>query len=410
MSAFCEDDTVGESGGKHDLINRILDADELVCVFAMLPWRDLLVAGQVCRTWKELTRTSSLWRGFCEELGLLPTISNSISASTLGLSSSFSEPSPNRGTSVWQVAQEWLHEWPEEYLASYRKGKELWSAIHARYEVPLLPAPNVAENAKGLRHAEESVLKRRLPLEYKTFLRLAPAELHRFPHLLGYRAFYEQVLAVQLLSLKQFSAICRRLAEGASHAPIAVSSSSRVALFLDLSSGAIQISWGPELVPYASGLFGLLDWLLTMPLHPVHRCPELWPPENRVAAVTRGLAITATSSYIIEHSDPTRFLWAYQIEFDMPAGLPEDSACRLVSRHWRIEDANGVVEEIDGPGVIGLFPTCTPGMDTFKYASCCPLSTPSGSMRGTFTMTVLSTGQEFQAAVPEMHFYVPGVI
>lgn len=35
--------------------------------------------------------------------------------------------------------------------------------------------------------------------------------------------------------------------------------------------------------------------------------------------------------------------------------LPE-KACQLDSRYWRITNAKGDVEEVQGPGVVGMYP------------------------------------------------------
>ena len=50
----------------------------------------------------------------------------------------------------------------------------------------------------------------------------------------------------------------------------------------------------------------------------------------------------------------------------------------------------------------------TPGA-FFFYESCCPLSTVSGSMEGTFTMR-RKDGFEFDAKVPKFEFKIPSVI
>ena len=46
---------------------------------------------------------------------------------------------------------------------------------------------------------------------------------------------------------------------------------------------------------------------------------------------------------------------------------------------------NRYIEEIRGPGVVGLKPVIQPE-ETFKYSSFCPLKTPFGVMHGSFQM------------------------
>jgi ApaG protein len=80
----------------------------------------------------------------------------------------------------------------------------------------------------------------------------------------------------------------------------------------------------------------------------------------------------------------------------------------LISRHWIIRDANGRVEEVRGPGVVGDQPVLTPG-DAYEYTSGCPLPTPFGSMRGSYQM-VTEAGVAFDAEIAEFVLREPGSI
>ena len=51
-----------------------------------------------------------------------------------------------------------------------------------------------------------------------------------------------------------------------------------------------------------------------------------------------------------------------------------------------------------GPGVVGEQPTIEPGQ-AFRYASGCPLTTPSGLMVGEYRM-VDADGRSFQVSIP----------
>ena len=57
----------------------------------------------------------------------------------------------------------------------------------------------------------------------------------------------------------------------------------------------------------------------------------------------------------------------------------------------------GKVEEVHGPGVIGKQPRLAPGQD-FEYTSGCPLTTPFGSMQGTYQM-VNHAGEKFDIEI-----------
>ena len=96
-----------------------------------------------------------------------------------------------------------------------------------------------------------------------------------------------------------------------------------------------------------------------------------------------------------EHSTPDRGRWffAYTVRIENEG----DERAQLLSRHWIITDANGEIEEVQGPGVIGEQPVIDPG-EHFEYTSACPLPTPFGSMRGTYQM-VTPRGDLFEVEI-----------
>jgi ApaG protein len=113
-------------------------------------------------------------------------------------------------------------------------------------------------------------------------------------------------------------------------------------------------------------------------------------------AVTRDIQITVMPQFVAERSEPEegRFFWAYTIEI---TNLGRETV-QLTARHWVITDGNGVVEEVQGPGVVGEQPVIPPG-EAFRYTSGCPLTTPSGIMVGTYRMLDAS-GRPFEVDIP----------
>jgi len=71
---------------------------------------------------------------------------------------------------------------------------------------------------------------------------------------------------------------------------------------------------------------------------------------------------------------------------------------QLKTRHWRITDALGRLQEVRGPGVVGEEPTLKPG-ESFEYTSGVPLQTPSGFMAGSYGM-VTKAGERFDIEIP----------
>ena len=118
---------------------------------------------------------------------------------------------------------------------------------------------------------------------------------------------------------------------------------------------------------------------------------------------TRAIQVTVEPSFVEAESSPDEghYFWAYKIEI---SNLGEE-VVRLRSRHWRITDANGHIEEVRGAGVVGKQPVLKPG-ESFAYTSGCPLTTPSGIMVGTYQMQN-EKGELFSVAVPAFSLDLP---
>lgn len=113
--------------------------------------------------------------------------------------------------------------------------------------------------------------------------------------------------------------------------------------------------------------------------------------------------IQVETSYVESQSVPeeNHYVFSYTITIRNDGGV----AARLLNRHWIITDANGNVEEVKGPGVVGQQPVLQPG-ESFEYTSFCPLTTPFGTMRGTYQMTN-ENGDSFDAEISEFELSEP---
>jgi ApaG protein len=114
------------------------------------------------------------------------------------------------------------------------------------------------------------------------------------------------------------------------------------------------------------------------------------------SSITHDIQITVLPEFIPERSDADRatFFWAYTVEIANQG----EKTVQLTARHWKITDANGRLEEVQGPGVVGEQPILKPG-ETFRYTSGSNLSTPSGIMTGAYQM-VDENGVAFEAQIP----------
>lgn len=117
---------------------------------------------------------------------------------------------------------------------------------------------------------------------------------------------------------------------------------------------------------------------------------------NTYAETTSSITITVEPFYLDEQSEPTEghFVWAYHVRIENNG----EETVQLKTRHWRIIDSLGNVQEVQGEGVIGEQPVLDPGV-SFEYTSGTPLSTPSGIMAGTYQMET-GTGRSFDVTIP----------
>jgi ApaG protein len=118
---------------------------------------------------------------------------------------------------------------------------------------------------------------------------------------------------------------------------------------------------------------------------------------------TQGIRVQVESIYDEDRSAPQEnyFFFAYRVRI---SNVGSETA-QLLSREWIITDANGNQQQVQGPGVVGEQPVLAPG-EMFEYTSFCPLSTPVGSMHGTYRM-VRESGDAFDAVIAPFSLAVP---
>ena len=120
-------------------------------------------------------------------------------------------------------------------------------------------------------------------------------------------------------------------------------------------------------------------------------------------AVSRAIEVKVTPRFLPDRSSPEDgyFFWAYTITL---TNLGQETV-QLKTRHWRITDAHGRLQEVRGAGVVGKEPVLRPGED-FEYTSGVPLPTPSGFMNGTYGM-VTEAGEPFDIDIPPFSLDTP---
>jgi ApaG protein len=122
-------------------------------------------------------------------------------------------------------------------------------------------------------------------------------------------------------------------------------------------------------------------------------------------ALTHDIKVSVRPVYLDAQSDPGehRFVWAYHVKIENLSARE----VQLLTRRWKITDAHGRIQEVQGEGVVGEQPVLKPGQ-IFEYTSGAPLPTSSGFMAGSYGM-VDGEGHPFDVQIPAFALDLPDV-
>lgn len=111
---------------------------------------------------------------------------------------------------------------------------------------------------------------------------------------------------------------------------------------------------------------------------------------------TRDITVTVKPIYLEDQSSPSdgHYVWAYRVRIENHG----TETVQLRRRHWKITDALGRIQEVQGAGVVGEQPVLEPGQ-AYEYTSGTPLATPSGIMVGAYQMEA-ADGRRFDVSIP----------
>ena len=129
------------------------------------------------------------------------------------------------------------------------------------------------------------------------------------------------------------------------------------------------------------------------------------PSTNR-PVTTRGIHVQVRSEYVPARSSPRES--SYFFQYHVRIANVGDETAQLISREWIITNADGEVERVKGPGVVGEQPVLPPGA-SFDYTSFCELKTAVGSMHGSYQM-VTASGDRFDAIIAPFTLAVPNAL
>lgn len=115
------------------------------------------------------------------------------------------------------------------------------------------------------------------------------------------------------------------------------------------------------------------------------------------------VSVSVMVRYIEAQSVPAkkRFVFAYTITISNDS----EETVQLISRHWRITDANNQVQEVRGMGVVGEQPTLAPNA-SYTYTSGVVIETMTGVMEGSYKMQK-EDGTFFSCPIPLFALVTP---
>jgi ApaG protein len=120
--------------------------------------------------------------------------------------------------------------------------------------------------------------------------------------------------------------------------------------------------------------------------------------------MTFDIKIDSKVRFIEEYSQEDRYVFAYKITIDNQS----DKTVKLLSRFWRIVDANNEQQIVKGKGVVGQTPTIKPG-SKFDYTSNACVDTPLATMQGSFQM-IDEDDRLIDVMVPIFSLAVPNLV
>ncbi|MEQ1601912.1 MAG: Co2+/Mg2+ efflux protein ApaG [Methylophilaceae bacterium] len=117
-------------------------------------------------------------------------------------------------------------------------------------------------------------------------------------------------------------------------------------------------------------------------------------------------SVAVETAYIAEQSsvELNRYVFSYTITITNTGNM----SAQLISRHWFVTNSANSVQEVRGLGVVGEQPFLKPG-EHFKYTSGTVLSTPTGTMHGSYHLTA-EDGTQFDAKVAPFTLTMPRVL
>lgn len=123
-----------------------------------------------------------------------------------------------------------------------------------------------------------------------------------------------------------------------------------------------------------------------------------------ITQISEGIKISVETLFRDDQSQVSynHYMFSYRIRIENMTQF----TVQLLSRYWRVFDANGTHKEVEGQGVVGKQPVIEPGM-SYEYVSGVNLTTGFGSMHGKYFMRNMIDDTMLAVDIPKFRLEVP---
>ncbi|MCI4393241.1 hypothetical protein PGIGA_G00155130 [Pangasianodon gigas] len=389
-----------------------LPSDPLLLILSFLDFRDLVSCSLVSRRLNELTGHNPLWKRLCQKHWLLTEADKG-----------------QRGQS-WR---ELFHDFYADlgrYIDYYSTLKKAWDDLksYLGQKCPRMIA-SLKEGAKEEElDAIEAQIGCKLPNDYRCSYRIHNGQKLVVPGLMGSMALSNHYRSEDLLDIETAAGGFQQRKGMRQCLPLTFCFHTGLSQYMALESTEgrtrseifyhcpDQLAQDPSAIDMFITGSNFTEWFTSYVQnvvtgeYPIIRDQIFkYIHDKKCVATTDNITVSVSTSFLPELSSvhPPHFFFTYRIRIEMAKSALPESACQLDSRYWKITNANGNVEEVQGPGVVGEFPVMTPGK-VHEYASCTTFSTTSEYMEGHYTFHRLKNkGEVFDVSIPRFHMVCP---
>ncbi|XP_078540395.1 F-box only protein 3 isoform X1 [Lissotriton helveticus] len=389
-----------------------LPTDPLLLVLSFLDYRDLTSCSYVNRRLNQLSAHEPLWKRFCKKYWLL------------------SEDKKGPRSRNWKAAFKEFYADLGRYIQHYATLKQAWDDLE-RYLGEKCPRM-ILSLKDGVQeqdlNAMEDQIKCKLPDDYRCSFRIHNGQRLVVPGLMGSMALSNHYRSEDLLDIDTAAGGFQHRPGLRQCLPLTFCIHTGLSQYMALENVEgreqcdifyqcpDQIAQNPSAIDMFITGTSFSDWFTTY-VHnvvtgnyPIIREQIFrYVHDKQCVATTGDISVSVSTSFLPELSSvhPPHYFFTYRIRIEMSKDAFPEKSCQLDSRYWRITNAKGDVEEVQGPGVVGEYPKIRPGK-VYEYTSCTTFSTTSGFMEGYYTFHRLGKKDEvFNVTIPRFHMVCP---